>query len=172
MTDDRSEPAGPGRPWVPVLANLGALGVLVALLVGMFVGMSAFTMSYGEGWSYFSKRPETCINCHVMDDHFDSWVKSSHAHVASCADCHLPHDKIHGLIAKADNGFFHSWAFTFQDFHEPIRIKERNLKNLLNNCVDCHADAVHEMLPAEPGGDSMSCVHCHAEVGHAAWRRR
>jgi hypothetical protein len=26
---------------------------------------------------------------------------------------------------------------------------------------------VHQMLPAEPDGEMLSCVHCHSDVGHA-----
>ncbi|MFA9478382.1 cytochrome c nitrite reductase small subunit [Phycisphaerales bacterium AB-hyl4] len=163
------------RKRVPIrrlFAGLGALSIAVAILGGMFAGMSAFTFTYGEGTSYFSDDPRSCINCHVMEDHFDSWLASSHAHVASCTDCHMPSETIHGFIAKADNGFFHSWEFTFQTFHEPIRIKPRNARIVQNSCLDCHSDFVHEMKPIERGGEMMSCVHCHAEVGHAGSRRR
>ncbi len=167
------------RPTNPVPAGrlrslfhgVGALTLAAAVLGGMFAGMSAYTFSYGDGHSYFSDDPRSCINCHVMEDHFDSWVASSHAHVASCTDCHMPSEKIHGLIAKADNGFFHSWEFTFQTFQEPIRIKPRNRRIVQNSCLDCHSDFVHEMKPIERGGEMMSCIHCHADVGHAQWRR-
>lgn len=152
--------------------GIGALSIAAAVLGGMFAGISAYTFTYGEGGSYFSDDPRSCINCHIMEDHFDAWLASSHAHVASCADCHLPHETIHGYIAKADNGFFHSWAFTFDNFHEPIRIKPRNQRILQNTCISCHEDFVHETQIANPRGEVMSCTHCHAEVGHSMWRRR
>ena len=163
-----TRPPGPKR----LLGGVGFVSLLVAITAGMFAGMSAFTFTYGEGVSYFSEDPTSCINCHIMNDHFDSWLGSSHTHVASCVDCHLPHDVIGKYVSKADNGFFHSWAFTFEDFHEPIRIKPRNQRILQNNCISCHSDFVHEMLPVERSGEVMSCVHCHAEVGHAGSRRR
>jgi cytochrome c nitrite reductase small subunit len=55
-----------------------------------------------------------------MQPQFDSWQKSSHHSSASCVDCHLPHEPIKKWIAKAENGFLHSKAFTLQNFHEPI----------------------------------------------------
>ena len=153
-----------------LLKTLGVLPVVVAVLSGMAAGMSAFTFSYGDGHSYFSEDPKACINCHIMEDHYDSWINSSHSDVATCNDCHLPNDQPMQLISKADNGFFHSWGFTFQDFHEPIRIKPRNRRIVQNNCVDCHQDLVHEMLPSAVRGETISCIECHANVGHAASR--
>ena len=145
------------------------LRIVLALLVGVFVGIGAFTFGYGRGFSYFSTDPRACTNCHIMQPQFDSWQKSSHHAVAGCIDCHLPHDIPPALVAKADNGWRHSWAFTFQDFHEPIQIIPRNQRILQNNCIACHKDTVHEML----GGREeiqMNCVHCHADVGHGARR--
>jgi cytochrome c nitrite reductase small subunit len=91
--------------------------------------------------------------------------------VAVCNDCHLPHDFFGKWFTKGDNGFFHSVAFTLDNFHEPIRIKPRNRRVTQNACLHCHEDYVHQMLPAKPGGDMLHCVKCHADVGHAAARR-
>lgn len=101
---------------------------------------------------------------------YDSWSASSHQHVAVCSDCHLPHSFIPKYLSKADNGFNHSWAFTFQNFPEPIRIKPRNYRILQRNCVECHQDLVHELLPATVDGDAVQCIQCHRNVGHAAER--
>ena len=73
-------------------------------------------------------------------------------------------------MTKADNGFFHSMAFTLENFHEPIQIKARNRRVTQNACLHCHSDFVHQMLPVEPGGDMQWCVTCHADVGHAQRR--
>jgi cytochrome c nitrite reductase small subunit len=70
-------------------------------------------------------------------------------------------------MTKADNGFFHSLAFTVDDFSDPIRIKPRNARIAQNSCLDCHADAVHSMQPVDDTQEALSCVHCHASVGHA-----
>jgi cytochrome c nitrite reductase small subunit len=145
---------------------LGGGYILLAVLLGMTGGVGAFTFGYGKGHSYLSNDPNACANCHVMQDHFDSWQKSSHAHVAVCNDCHLPHDPIGKWIVKADNGFFHSLAFTLDNFHEPIQIKPRNRRVTQGACISCHSDFVHSMLPAESGGDMLNCIHCHSDVGH------
>lgn len=148
---------------------------IFAVLLGVFSGVGIFTFGYGKGASYLSSDPKGCANCHVMQDHFDSWQKSSHHHVAVCNDCHLPHDFVGKCVTKADNGFFHSLAFTLQNYHDPIQIKPRNRVVTQNACIDCHKDFVQCMLPVEQlggsadahAGEMLWCVHCHSDVGHA-----
>jgi cytochrome c nitrite reductase small subunit len=147
-----------------MLSNKAAI---LAVLLGALIGTGAFTFRYAEGLSYFSTDPAACANCHIMNPQYDSWQKSSHHTAATCVDCHLPHDFIGKYIAKADNGYHHSVGFTFQNFHEPIMIKERNERILQRNCVECHEDMVHELFRRNiQDPDAVSCIHCHASVGH------
>jgi len=141
--------------------------VVITVLLGVMLGMGLFTFGYGGGASYLSNNPTSCANCHIMQDHYDAWLNSSHHHVAACNDCHLPHDKFGKWVTKADNGFFHSLAFTTGDFYEPIQIKPRNRRVTQNACLDCHGDVVDHMRPARPGGDMLLCIQCHRDVGHA-----
>ncbi|MEM8961472.1 MAG: cytochrome c nitrite reductase small subunit [Acidobacteriota bacterium] len=143
------------------------MAVLCALTAGMLGGLGAFTFGYGDGAAYLIDDPKSCANCHVMQPQLDSWAKSSHRAVATCNDCHLRHDFLGKWITKADNGFFHSLAFTTNDFPEPIRIKDRNRQVTQEACLYCHADYVTHMLPVEQGGEMSMCVHCHGDVGHA-----
>lgn len=157
----------PRRSRRGAIARVGFLPLAAAIMLGMLGGIGAFTFGYGEGWAYLSDNPASCANCHVMQGHYDTWQNSSHRHVATCNDCHLSHHPIGKWVVKADNGFFHSLAFTTGDFPEPIRIKERNRRVTQNACLHCHGDFVHSMLPRRDGGDMLSCVHCHSDVGHA-----
>ncbi|MEL7060227.1 MAG: cytochrome c nitrite reductase small subunit [Acidobacteriota bacterium] len=143
------------------------MAALAAGASGVLGGLGAFTFGYGEGAAYLIDDPQSCANCHIMQPQLDSWAKSSHQAVATCNDCHLPHHALGKWITKADNGFFHSLAFTTSAFHEPIQIKPRNRRVTQSACLDCHAEFVHQMLPAEPGEDPLMCVHCHGDVGHA-----
>lgn len=141
--------------------------IVLACLLGTLIGVGSFTFQYAEGLSYFSTDPKACMNCHIMTPQYESWLKSSHHAAASCVDCHLPHTFFAKYIAKAENGYHHSKAFTMQDFHEPIMIKEKNSGILQKNCVDCHDDMVHDLFRqdiTDPG--AVSCIHCHADVGH------
>lgn len=140
------------------------LGLSLAVLVGMVVGVGTFTFGYAEGWSYLSSDPRACVNCHIMTPQYSSWMKSSHHAVATCNDCHLPHSFVSKWLAKAENGFNHSWAFTFQDFHEPIQITPKNAAILQGSCLTCHESFMHEVLGAS--AEEILCVRCHGDVGH------
>jgi cytochrome c nitrite reductase small subunit len=154
-------------PKQPSLFGLSRSALVLAVLLGIFSGIGGFTFLYAEGFSYFSADPAVCANCHIMQSQYDSWQKSSHHAVAVCVDCHLPHDFVPKYIAKAENGYHHSKGFTFQDFHEPIMIKEKNSRILHENCLVCHGEMVHNLvsgMTTDP--DAISCVHCHQAVGH------
>jgi cytochrome c nitrite reductase small subunit len=144
------------------------LPVALAAIVGAFIGIGIFTLGYGEGHAYLSNDPQACANCHIMQAQYDSWLGSSHHARATCNDCHLPQGFVRRWTAKADNGFFHSWAFTFQDFHEPIQIKARNIRILQVNCVSCHDTMVMHLLPDTLTGEAVTCFTCHHSVGHGA----
>jgi len=149
--------------------NARSIKSVFILGLGILAGLGIFTFTYAEGFSYFSTDPRACANCHIMNDQFDSWQKSSHHAAAICVDCHMPHDSIVAkLIAKADNGYRHSKGFTFQDFHEPIQIKPRNSDILQANCLRCHADLVHGIAPPGTSRSQVNCVHCHSHAGHGS----
>ena len=93
---------------------------------------------------YFSNDPLQCVNCHIMRDEYDSWQHASHHAVAACNDCHIPHEFVGKYAVKAHNGFWHSYYFTFQNFHEPIQISDRNARILRANCLDCHRELMGE----------------------------
>ena len=155
-------------------APLRPLALLLAVTVGVLVGVGAFTFNYAEGFSYFSTDPRACANCHIMNPQYDSWSRGPHHAAAGCVDCHLPHEFIPKYIAKAENGYHHSKGFTFQDFHEPIIIKPKNARILQESCVRCHGEFVHELVRgATTGENAVECVHCHRGVGHGprAWGR-
>ncbi|MFN7964885.1 MAG: cytochrome c nitrite reductase small subunit [Acidobacteriota bacterium] len=160
--------------------KLLVLSLLVSALVGAFAGTGLFTFVSANGTSYLSDDPRVCINCHIMRTEYDGWLHGSHHAVATCNDCHLPHDNIvHKLFVKAANGYHHSKAFTLQNFSEPIRIKPANAKVLEANCLRCHELITDEItahgtlgIPTDPsqGADLYGCVRCHQEVGHGPSR--
>ena len=135
------------------------------LWLAALIGVGAFTFHYGEGLSYFSTNPDACANCHIMRPQLDSYRKSSHHTAATCVDCHLPRSFLSKYLAKAENGWNHSTAFTFQNFPEPIFINEKNSRILQQNCLACHSAFVHQIVDAE----TVRCVHCHRTAGHGEW---
>jgi cytochrome c nitrite reductase small subunit len=145
--------------------------LLLALLLGLLAGVGGYTFYYAHGISYLSNDPRACVNCHIMRDQFDAWQKSSHHAVATCNDCHVPHDFVGKWFTKADNGFHHSEAFTLQNFHEPIRIRPGNAAVLNANCLHCHGEYVREITAHRVLRDEeLYCVRCHNAVGHGPSR--
>jgi cytochrome c nitrite reductase small subunit len=157
--------------WTPHILGASVAGLILAALIGGLLGLSGFTFLYAEGWSYLSDDPAACVNCHIMRGEYDSWQKASHHAAATCNGCHTPHDLIGKYATKARNGFWHSYYFTFQNFHEPIQISRRNAAVLQDNCIDCHAGLVHDIRTLGSAGDeSNNCVRCHAAAGHGPVR--
>jgi cytochrome c nitrite reductase small subunit len=148
-------------------ARRGKWAIGLAVAVGLAAGIGCYTFRYAQGLSYFSTDPKACVNCHIMRHQYDGWQKSSHHAVAVCIDCHLPHDFVSKYLAKAENGWRHGEKFTMQSFQEPIFVQARGRAILQDNCLRCHAALVADLAPGAHGrADSLSCVHCHANVGH------
>ncbi|KCZ71080.1 respiratory nitrite reductase specific menaquinol--cytochrome-c reductase (NrfH) precursor [Candidatus Methanoperedens nitroreducens] len=133
---------------------------ILIIAVGVFMGLGIYTFWYGEGYSYLRDEPEACVNCHVMRDQFRSWIASSHNNV-TCNDCHIPQDSVVKYAVKTENGIRHSIAFTFEDT-QVIRITQRNLDLLQQNCIRCHEAFVSPIIQ-----EGISCSRCHREAGHA-----
>jgi cytochrome c nitrite reductase small subunit len=143
--------------------------VLLAGLVGIPLGVGAFTFVYAKGFSYLSPDPRACVNCHIMNPQYDAWLKSGHRHAATCVECHLPDRGLAKWVAKAGHGFRHSVAFTLQNFKEPIEITPADRVLVQANCVRCHAALVDAIqASAGPNGEALTCTRCHAGAGHGA----
>ncbi|HSL24579.1 MAG TPA: cytochrome c nitrite reductase small subunit [Vicinamibacterales bacterium] len=145
-----------------LLATLG-------LVVGAAVGLGAYTFIYAQGGSYLTNDPAACMNCHVMREQYDGWVTSSHRAVAVCNDCHTPPGPVAKYVTKAQNGFWHSFAFTTGRFPDEIQITARNHGVTEQACRKCHEVVVQQIDAAHPSKsekDELSCVQCHRSVGH------
>lgn len=145
-----------------------ALLILIALLIGLAIGIGGFTFVYAKGAAYLTNDPEACVNCHVMRPQYEGWQAASHRNVATCNDCHTPHDSfVAKYYVKAKNGFWHSFYFTTGSFHEPIRITPGNHEVAEAACRYCHATIVSQI---DHGPGEMSCIRCHGAVGHPVER--
>ncbi len=146
-------------------SGMGSIGL--GVVVGLFVGLSLYTFVYAKGYSYLTNNPEACANCHVMQDYYSGWMKGSHHAVAKCNDCHTPHNVVGKYAVKATNGFFHSLAFTTGRFPDSIQIKGYNQRVTDGTCKACHDELTFSILGVHSGRD-ISCIKCHANVGHSA----
>ena len=143
------------------------IAVTLGVLIALAAGTGGYTFLYARGWSYLTNDPEACANCHIMGDHLDAWRKGSHRAVATCNDCHTPHNIAGKYWTKADHGFWHSYRFTTDDFHEPIHMTARSRAVVESACRHCHEDITHDITALDTNADSgVSCIRCHSGVGH------
>jgi cytochrome c nitrite reductase small subunit len=141
--------------------------IVTAALLGAASGLGLYTFVYAKGHAYLTDDPAACANCHVMNEQYDGWLKASHRSVAGCNDCHVPANFVGKYWTKSRNGFWHSYYFTTQTFHEPIRATPPSRRIAEANCRRCHAPVVQAMgTPSHAGDDLLSCIRCHGSVGH------
>ena len=139
--------------------------LLLAVALGLLIGIGGYTFLYARGASYLTDNPEACANCHVMNEQYTGWVNGSHRAVAVCNDCHTPSGFVAKYTTKALNGFHHSVAMTTGRFPDEILITGRNRAIAEASCRSCHAEVVHAM-EAPRAREATGCVRCHASVGH------
>ena len=145
------------------------LALAASGLAGTSMGLGLFTFGYARGASYLTNDPAACANCHIMSEHYGAWMKASHHSVATCNDCHTPHNIVGKYAVKARNGFWHSFYFTTGRFPDPIRITEPNRKVTEGACRYCHAEiteAIDHSSGTNGADEPMMCVRCHRYVGH------
>jgi cytochrome c nitrite reductase small subunit len=82
-------------------------GVVLAVALGLAAGVGGYTFTYARGASYLTNDPAACANCHLMREHFEGWIKSTHRIAAVCNDCHTPPGLLAKYATKASNGFWH-----------------------------------------------------------------
>jgi cytochrome c nitrite reductase small subunit len=140
--------------------------VALAVAIGLAAGLGGYTFVYARGASYLTNDSAACANCHVMDEHYSGWLRSSHRSVATCNDCHTPPSLVGKYATKASNGFWHSFAFTTGRFPEPLRIKPHNREIAERSCRKCHEEIVSAMDTANADAAVLSCIRCHGAVGH------
>ena len=146
-------------------------GIVLGVAFGAAIGVGGFTFIYAKGYSYLTNDPAACANCHVMEEQYSGWLKSSHRSVAVCNDCHTPPGLVPKYATKAINGFNHSLAFTTGRFPEPLRITPRNYAVTEKACRKCHEELTASIEPARssraaPHALGLSCTACHRTVGH------
>jgi cytochrome c nitrite reductase small subunit len=122
----------------------------------LFIGVGGYTFIYAEGYSYLTNDPAACANCHVMQDHYNAWLKSSHHSVAVCNDCHTPPGFVAKYATKVANGFWHSFAFTTGRFPEPLQITRRNHEVTEQACRKCHQEIVEAIEGSHKDGNQTS----------------
>jgi cytochrome c nitrite reductase small subunit len=148
--------------------------VAVIITLAVLTGIGLVILHISNATSYLSDNPRACINCHVMTTEYASWQRSSHARVATCNDCHVPHNNFIATYAfKASDGVRHAAMFTFRLEPQVMQIKEAGANVVQENCIRCHAGQMHTTYLSRPinldereRGVGRFCWDCHRETPH------
>ena len=141
------------------------------VVLGITGGMALFVFHTSRATSYLSDAPETCMNCHVITTQYVTWQHSSHANVATCNDCHVPHTSLAAQYGfKAKDGLWHATVFTMRWEPQVIRLSVRAVPVVEDNCRRCHAAVVADVAPAAHQAGDLRCWDCHREVPHGTVR--
>lgn len=145
----------------------------VIVVLGIFTGLAVFTIHISRAPSYLSDDPKACINCHIMTPTYQGWSHSAHREVATCNDCHVPHDNIvNHYFFKAKDGLRHATMFTLRAEPQVIEIKPAGKEVVQQNCLRCH----NELLATNQLSNysqshyqhraDRKCWDCHRSVPH------
>ncbi|MBN2218616.1 MAG: cytochrome c nitrite reductase small subunit [Pirellulales bacterium] len=147
------------------------LRMMCFLALGVLAGLGLAIGKVSRVTSYLSDDPEGCVNCHVMQPHYASWQRSSHANVATCNDCHVPHETFfHAYAFKARDGIYHSTIFTLGLEPQVIEISSGAIPVVENNCRRCHEQTIEDVDVHGFDVDGVRCWDCHREVPHGRVR--
>ncbi|WP_422359418.1 cytochrome c nitrite reductase small subunit [Reichenbachiella sp.] len=145
----------------------------VTVLVGMIVGLGFYVLHLSKAVSYLSDDPATCINCHVMTTEYVTWNHSAHRNVATCNDCHVPHDNVFNkYYFKAKDGLYHASVYTLRAEPQAITMREPSEQVVQNNCIRCHAGQVTDakmsdwVASHEESRFGRKCWECHRDTPH------
>lgn len=150
-----------------MLQNVKRIVRLILIILSvLFVFGIVYFFFFQNGVSYFTDKPEACLNCHVMQASFEDWTRSPHRETAVCNDCHLSQTTAAKTLEKIQNGINHSVAMVLRDDQSPIVIKTKSKKILQTNCVRCHGETIKTDENHLGMDEATSCLTCHAQTGH------
>ncbi|MCK6600207.1 MAG: cytochrome c nitrite reductase small subunit [Bacteroidetes bacterium] len=140
--------------------------VVLVLLAGA-VGIGSYSLYISNALAYLSDDPKACVNCHIMAPQYATWQNGSHARVAVCTDCHVPHDNIfRKYYFKAQDGLRHASMFTLRMEPQVIHVKEAGAGVIQENCIRCHQTLLNDTFHITPEKQERSCWSCHRETPH------
>lgn len=158
--------------------TLKRIAIFVFILAIIFF---VYMVYIAKAWSYLSKNPKACINCHVMNTQYATWQHSAHGVAGvTCVECHLPTDSfIDKYKSKAIDGWNHTVAFTFDTYDPAIKIGEDGARRVQKNCISCHASLASKIVenadkyhnfdqPYVENG--RKCWDCHKSTPHGKVR--
>ncbi len=174
-----------GKPSFKIVAVLGTIFTLVGLIIAY---ITTIAVKETSGVNF-------CSSCHSMQPMANAYLNSVHGgfgksgFVAKCADCHLPHDSLHGyLIQKVRTGIHDVVTEITKDTYNidwKEKREERRHFTYDSSCLHCHENLLRATKPNKKAFLAHKayfsgklkvevdhkkvpamCVDCHKYVGH------
>lgn len=147
--------------------------VPVIVVLGIFIGLAAFSIYISKAPSYISNDPKVCVNCHIMSPEYSTWSHSSHRMYTTCNDCHVPHNNVFNkYYFKAKDGLRHATLFTLRAEPQVIRIKDAGANAVQKNCIRCHEKLITDVKVNQISEtfqmfrNDRKCWECHRLTPH------
>ncbi len=148
--------------------------ILGIVIMGVLCGLVAYLTYASHAASYLSDNPKACVNCHIMGSYYATWNHSSHARVATCNDCHVPHDNFFKKwFFKAKDGMRHASIFAIGNEPQVMKTIDASSEVIMDNCIRCHAQLNQEFVKTGritysevTCGNGKACWDCHRDVPH------
>ncbi len=132
--------------------------ILILLVFCFFI--SAVLIYYIQG--YIIDNPKSCNTCHIMNDHYDSWEKSTHNKASTCNDCHISPKK-NKYAEEIKIGCKHTINFLFGKYRKPLQISPESHSYVIENCYRCHTYLVYSRgLYIIHHKNAVACIECHS----------
>ncbi len=165
------------------------LGIPLGGLILLFIGLLALPVYNGA--MYYTSTNEFCYGCHIgMDTVVEEYHESPHFKnrtgvIATCADCHIPHETIPKIITKirATADVYHKLVGTINlenfEEHRPAlaqTVWDRMTETGSRECKNCHAfermdaslqDKRTAKRHAPEKVEGKTCIDCHQGIAHA-----
>lgn len=161
------------KRFIHATAPPGSWKLVAIILSGALLGLLLVSFYLSKAWSYLSDDPKTCMNCHIMAPQYATWSHSAHREVATCTDCHVPHDNFfHKYWFKANDGLRHASIFTLRAEPQVIFIRDAGAEVVQQNCIRCHNHLITDSQLLTRTNEvhqyrtERKCVECHRETPH------
>ena len=160
------------------------LGGIILLVIG-FMALPIY-----NGAMHYTSTNEFCYGCHIgMDTVVEEYEASPHFKnrsgvLASCADCHIPHETIPKIITKvkATADVYHKLmgTITLENFeeHRPAlaqKVWDDMSETGSRECKNCHSlermdESVQDRRTTKNNApekvEGKTCIDCHQAIAH------
>lgn len=148
---------------------------LYAIIGGVFAGGLLLFLYMLRFQTYLGDDPSACMNCHIMEPNYATWMHSSHGRdgVATCNDCHVPHQNFaKKYFFKGKDGMRHVAMFVTESETQAIMANMASKEVIMANCVRCHEQLTTEFVKIGRTesmigkANEHACWECHRDVPH------